>query len=1229
MLGMFQGVFIKILGLATLMVQKSACWESFYNEHADSTAGADGEYEGRWSGDSVIVHRGVTPLHVSESWAAVHGYTAAEILKMTSIESLRHPDDRARMAAYADERAAGRYAPDRYAYRGIRKDGSVVWLDVAVRVDEWQGEPAINCTIVGVREAVDEVIRLTDRRQRASPVELHLLNVIDQLPDGYALFDADERLVIWNQRYAQYAPSFVAPLRTGDLFEPLLRAQVWWGVIDDAIGQEEAWIDMRLAAFRAADNRSIDVSYDDRKMCVRHLKTHDGGTLLVITDVTEVIKAENDIRIYASALEQVSDRVSIVDKDYRFLFANAAVLRSYRMNKEDILGRHIADLIGQEQFYRVSKADLDRCFTGGTVRTERAQRNAAGKLCHLDVRVEPFRMSDGTIIGAIAVMRDVTEATTRGEELQLARSVIDQISERVVVVDRDQRIRLVNQRNLDFFGCTAEESIGRPLGALIGWERYRRNPERMIREAIETGKSSRHEYWRPDANGDVRYWETSVVPYRESDSTLSGAIATTHEVTELRRAVQLRQRFQDAIEQLRDCYALFDSNERLQACNHAYEQMHAPVTPDFGLGVPFETIIRGRTASGKILDAIGREEEWIAERLAGFRAESYIADYQVAGGNWVHVRNRRTEDGGTLLLVADVTESKRVEQALAESKVRFKDFTELATDWFWEQDAQGCFTYVSESFESLTGWSISDVIGKSAPEVYADCVLADDKWQGLIQEKRVKGIDRTIEFDHDLPTAEGRLLRIRTTFRPIKNVAGVIVGYRGAAKDITENHQLAKQLEYQANHDELTGLPNRRAFERHLERAIEESAEGRRSAVFCFIDLDQFKIVNDTAGHLAGDRLLQHVAGLLKAKLRKCDVLARLGGDEFGLLLFDCSLRRARTMARNLVAFLNEDRFVYDESIFEISASIGLTQVGFSSGNVGQLMAEADLACYAAKDAGRNRVQVYQPNNRELAQRRDEMSKASLIRRALDEDRFVLFAQPIQALAHPDKDPASYEVLLRIVCDDGTLATAGEFVSAAERYGLMAEIDRWVIEQSFAKLREFLAERRDISININLSGLSLNEGGLVRFVTERLAFYRIPPRNVCFEVTETAAIRSLSRTKTLIAKLKAIGCSFALDDFGSGLSSFGYLQQLPFDYVKIDGTFVHKIPIDTCSRAMVEAIHKVARSLNLKSVAEGVETDETVQVLRTMGLDYVQGFALGKPAPLANLSTPVAARGYR
>jgi diguanylate cyclase (GGDEF)-like protein len=435
-------------------------------------------------------------------------------------------------------------------------------------------------------------------------------------------------------------------------------------------------------------------------------------------------------------------------------------------------------------------------------------------------------------------------------------------------------------------------------------------------------------------------------------------------------------------------------------------------------------------------------------------------------------------------------------------------------------------------------------------------------------------------------------------------------------RDITEAHHLSERLAYQASHDLLTGLANRQTFERQLKRAISETASTSKSAAFCFIDLDQFKVINDTVGHLVGDQLLQQVARLLSDKVHPGDVLARLGGDEFGLLLRGCSLRRAERAAQKLVAVLNEYRFYHDGHVFEVGASIGITVINRATQSINEVMSQADLACYAAKDHGRNRVHIYKKCDAFLSRRREEMHQAGGIRSALDQDRFTLFAQPIKAVAGDGGLPDRIEILLRMTDAEDRLIMPSCFIPAAERYGFMDEIDRWVIKNTVAHLGQALINAADLRVNINLSGATLNDDGLLDYVRLVLQDAKVSAHRICFEITETSAIRNLVKTEVFIQELRASGCKFALDDFGSGLSSLNYLKRLPVDYLKIDRTFIRDVRCDITSRAMVSAIHQMAKALGIETVAEGIEDRITLNVLKDLGIDFAQGFQVGRPEPL-------------
>lgn len=433
--------------------------------------------------------------------------------------------------------------------------------------------------------------------------------------------------------------------------------------------------------------------------------------------------------------------------------------------------------------------------------------------------------------------------------------------------------------------------------------------------------------------------------------------------------------------------------------------------------------------------------------------------------------------------------------------------------------------------------------------------------------------------------------------------------------------EATSRLSYQASHDALTGLPNRREFEVRMERALKGARDLNEVHTLCYLDLDQFKIVNDTSGHVAGDELLRQLATLLQARLRDRDTLARLGGDEFGVLLQNCSLQQAQPIAELLRQLVKDFRFVWHDKSFAIGVSIGLVPITAESDGLSSLLSYADAACYAAKDRGRNRVHVYQAEDADLVRRQGEMQWVTLITRALEENRLRLFVQPILPLHPHTEADTHYEMLLRMLDDDGELVLPMAFIPAAERYSLMPSIDRWVIGAVFTAFPALFPHALDGKsiCTINLSGHSLCDEKFLDFIERQFVINQIPYAAICFEITETAAITNLTEAIRFIHALKAKGCKFSLDDFGSGLSSFTYLKNLPVDYLKIDGAFVKDMEIDPMDRAMVESINHIGHVLGLKTIAEYVESEMILEHLKQIGVDYVQGNWLIEPLPLATL----------
>ena len=433
---------------------------------------------------------------------------------------------------------------------------------------------------------------------------------------------------------------------------------------------------------------------------------------------------------------------------------------------------------------------------------------------------------------------------------------------------------------------------------------------------------------------------------------------------------------------------------------------------------------------------------------------------------------------------------------------------------------------------------------------------------------------------------------------------------------LRSNAELIREISWQANHDPLTDLPNRRLFARRLSELLRSAARGGVSHVLIYLDLDQFKVVNDTCGHAAGDQLLRQLAARLRDQVGRADTLARLGGDEFGILLEGCSSREAISFAEKIIASIKSLRFPWQDKIFMIGASAGIAIIGPGSEEE-ELLAAADTACQLAKERGRNRVQLYSSENTALATRRGEMYWAARLTSVIEQDGLVLYGQCIVPIRHPDRP--HIEVLLRMKEAGGDLLAPASFIPAAERYGLITELDIWVVRRVLA-LRRLLPPRTATQTwAVNISGASINDNRFLRFLEQEIDRSGLPAGAICFEITETAAISNITRAREFISTMKAAGCLFALDDFGSGLASFAYLQHLSVDFLKIDGSFVRQVADSALDRSIVEAVVRIGHTLGIQTIAECVEHEKSLVRLVALGVDYAQGYFLHRPQPLEEL----------
>ena len=570
----------------------------------------------------------------------------------------------------------------------------------------------------------------------------------------------------------------------------------------------------------------------------------------------------------------------------------------------------------------------------------------------------------------------------------------------------------------------------------------------------------------------------------------------------------------------------------------------------------------------------------------------------------------------TIILLSEKMRKRDIaNKILQENEQRYKDLAEAGANVFWELDDRLKYSYISGDIQDLCGLKPSDLLGRSPQYLHRRNSKLDVDWELLQQLTQLR--EPIKNFTFSLQDEENKVRIFKINGNPLFDRDSRFLGYRGVKQEITAERNLSQKIAYQATYDDLTGLLNRREFNEKLKYSVQKAHKYQTESVLCYLDLDRFKIVNDTAGHLVGDRLLSELAQLLQKMIRKGDTLGRLGGDEFGLLLEGCSIVEAEQICEQLISSINNYRLKWKNVEFDVGVSVGIVGISHISTDAAEILSRADVACYQAKNLGRGRVYIFENNHHKVNLEQTQMGHIANVSQAIKENRFYLFKQLIKPLGDDGQQRQHYEILLRLKDPSGKSIHPDQFIPVAERYGVITIVDRWVLEATLNSYAECFGDTQTL-VSINLSGASINDERFTNYAIDLIKQSQVPGDCLCFEITETAAIEQIIHAQKFMSAMKDLGVKFALDDFGSGVSSFSYLKNLPVDYLKIDGSLVKNILNEEYNLAIVNSINEVAHLMGIKTIAEFVDNSQILEHLKKISIDYAQGYFLGKPVAIAS-----------
>jgi len=1108
--------------------------------------------------------------------------------------------------------------------------------------------------------------------------------ILDHIKDVVLTANVDgviDRANPMSERVFGYPPAELLGLRI-DTLVPELAPQAASGdsiatCLDRLAGANDTFRGARVAPEVTA--RRADGSRFPAEISISRAR-HGRSEVFVIClrDISERRTSEEALRDsearYRSLVDNAPEAIAVIDADTRrFVEANDSALRLFKLSRNQLLNTTVgavsADIQPDGQpANSPHRHHLELAVAGEPQVFEWVHRDGAGRDVPCEVRL--VRLAGTSPPQLRATIIDISERKRAELIMENERAffallasnaglpaVLDVISALVQAVYPRSRCTIsVLSPDASCFSLTIARQLPPLLAAVL-----ERTPIEPRRGSCAAAVYSACDVFVPDVTDDAHWADRRQVvldagfravwsmPIKGASGKLLGSVAIFHPEPGL----------PDSREQVLQSHAV-----RLAALaierNLAEEALRASESKFRGL---FEGVIEGvyqSTRDGRLVSVnsafvsmLGYDsaEEmyalpssvmlyWSAPDRADFvrrvDTDGEVRSMEVVlrrrdGSQVVALENSRgvRDSAGRIVgyegTVSDITERKRAEQAIHAERDRAQVTLQSIGDAVITTDANAQIDYLNPVAERLTGWALDEARGRAIGDVLQLIDESTRKPVAYTLDRVLIAGETSIPSDRNvLVNRRGEELAIQETASPIRSREGVAIGAVIVFGDVTKERRLKRALSYQASHDALTGLINRREFDSRLESAVNAAQRGEAEFVLLYVDLDQFKVVNDTCGHSAGDRLLRDITSLLQTRVRASDTIARLGGDEFGLLLERCTLEQAERVADSIRQAIHGYRFLWGANSMQVGASIGVVRIGRETTSAAAVLSAADIACYAAKDGGRNRVQVYERDHG--TNRHREMQWVGRIARAVEDERLELYAQRIIKIAPgagdagPDAaEPPFFELMVRLRDEDGTLVPPNEFIPAAERYNVMVMVDRWVVNRAIELLDGCLRTSAPLPlIAVNLSGTSINDDDFLDFVLTRLSNEQVA-RALCFEITETTAVQSLAKAKFFMRELKARGCRFSLDDFGSGVSSFVYLKTLPVDFLKIDGQFAANVGHDAVDRSMVEAITKVGRAMQVATIAEKVESAEVLAVLKAIGVDYIQGFHLAEPAAIEDV----------